>query len=205
MRAKDCQLSFARGYFHPFDFVRLALAMVLLLAAYLKVTAWHSAQLEEETLFGSLFFSAMATAMELFLGLWLLLGTHKRLCWFVTCMCFAVFEVVAFDRALSGASSCGCFGKVQVNPWIAFVFDIGVLCVLLSWHPFIEPTSRRVRDLRSHIVPTAATCALPIVGIIMLLTKTDFESSSLPTQHGTVVDSRLATMFVDTNWATEVK
>jgi len=53
---------------------------------------------------------------EVALGFWLLSGIFKRLAWLATLLCFGLFCCVTLYKALTGATSCGCFGTVHVNP-----------------------------------------------------------------------------------------
>lgn len=69
---------------------------------------------------------------ELGLGLWLLSGLWKRRAWQVSLLCFGLFCGVTLYRALTGAASCGCFGRIQVDPWITLL-AIDIPAMLLLW------------------------------------------------------------------------
>src|SRR5690606_34396314 len=63
-------------------------------------------------------------AFEAALALWLLVGIWPQWGRWIPAACFAVFSMAALYQAMSGATSCGCFGKVKVNPWITFGMDV---------------------------------------------------------------------------------
>jgi len=66
----------------------------------------------------------------------------------------AFMPVLAGDLLL-GASSCGCFGAVEVNPWVTFVTDVTFfLCLLLLGR----------RDPRLAVSPTLRTSRVVAVG-----------------------------------------
>ena len=119
----------------PYDVVRVLLAGVLLLAAGLK-----GHQLATEPVLGtgildSRWFLIGVVEFELFLGLWLISGIYARRLWQITMGCFALFACFSLHKALSGAATCGCFGRVEVNPWYTFTLDTLAVALLLRWRP----------------------------------------------------------------------
>jgi thiol-disulfide isomerase/thioredoxin len=46
-----------------------------------------------------------------------------------------MFALVSFYKAFSGEDSCGCFGKVPVNPWITTSFDLLIIALLFYFKP----------------------------------------------------------------------
>ncbi len=87
-------------------------------------------------------------AAELAFGLWLLVGLYPRLSWAALVGCFTLFLGVSLDRAVDGESSCGCFGRFQVNPWYTFAFDAAALVALACAQPFGQPSLDRVGPWR---------------------------------------------------------
>ena len=69
---------------------------------------------------------------ELVIGLWLIWGGTARTAAQITIAMFLVFTGVSAYRGLHGAASCGCFGPVQVNPWITVTLDLFVI-LIMSW------------------------------------------------------------------------
>jgi len=141
--ARSAMSTLPRGY----DALRIVMALLLLGAAGLKA---H--QLVTEPVLGTGFFESRwllitVVEFELFFGLWLVSGLLPRLTWLAAVGCFSVFASVALFKALSGAASCGCFGRLPVNPWYTASLDGMVLASLLFWRPrvAIPPGGRSKR------------------------------------------------------------
>lgn len=118
-----------------YDVARLLVAMILLLAGGLKA---H--QLATEPVIGGGLLDnrwlLMATVEgELFFGLWLLSGALPKPTWALALLLFSTFSCVSLYKALSGHATCGCFGRVPVNPWYTTTLDVGVVVSLLIWRP----------------------------------------------------------------------
>jgi hypothetical protein len=118
-----------------YDVVRIVLATVLLLAGGLKA---H--QLATEPVIGTGALDSrwllMATVeFELFFGIWLLSGILPKLTWAAALGLFALFTCVSFYKAISGHATCGCFGRVPVNPWYTTTLDVSIVFSLLRWRP----------------------------------------------------------------------
>jgi hypothetical protein len=117
------------------DLVHKILAALLLIAAALK-----GHQLATEPVLGDGFLNSrwlliVTVEFELLLGLWLLTGCWLRPTWAATLACFAFFFGISLYRALSGQASCGCFGRVSVNPWYTAMLDLAIVIALLWWRP----------------------------------------------------------------------
>jgi len=79
------------------------------------------------------FGSVIAASVELLIAAWLLSRWQQRVAWRVTVVCFIALGAVALGRTVSSATgACGCFGRLEVPPWVAFAIDVGALC-LLGW------------------------------------------------------------------------
>ena len=120
-----------RGY----HLVRIAVAVLLLTASVLK--CW---QLATEPIIGNSLLESrwllMATVeFELFFGIWLLANIWAKPTWAAALACFGLFTCVSLCKAISGHATCGCFGRVPVNPWFTTTLDLGVIIALLRWRP----------------------------------------------------------------------
>ncbi|MFV1965060.1 MAG: MauE/DoxX family redox-associated membrane protein [Pirellulaceae bacterium] len=107
--------------------LRALLGVVLLIAAALKAWQLSTEPVAEDGLLTSRGFLIALVEFELLFGLCLLFGLVPRVTWPIAMLCFVGFSCVALYKALSGAASCGCFGKVEVNPWYTFAFDVGAV------------------------------------------------------------------------------
>jgi hypothetical protein len=72
---------------------------------------------------------------ELLFGLVLLSGIVPRLTWALALLCFGGFALISLYKGISGCSTCGCFGRVPVNPWYTFGLDVAAVLALLRWRP----------------------------------------------------------------------
>jgi thiol-disulfide isomerase/thioredoxin len=103
------------------DVVLKVLGLLLLTAAVLKGHELLTVPVANKN-FGSWRpFLIFQVESELALGIWLLSGVFKRLAWVAALLCFSLFCGVTLYKGLSGAASCGCFGRVHINPWITLM------------------------------------------------------------------------------------
>ncbi len=86
-------------------------------------------------LHGSHWLQAALVDYELLLALWLLSGIGLRWGRRIALVTFLGFGYYAFFLGLSGKASCGCFGKVHVNPWWTFGIDAALTFLLIIWKP----------------------------------------------------------------------
>lgn len=139
--------------------VRLALGLVLLLAAGLKAHQLSTGPVGETWLLDSRWFLISVVEFELLFGLWLLAGIHPRLTWKLAVATFAWFTAVSLYLALSGRESCGCMGGVTVNPWYMLAFDTAAVLALLCF----RPAPARLTDVaraRSRVLAGAGVVAV---------------------------------------------
>ena len=85
---------------------------------------------------------------EVFLAIVLLSRVKPSIINPLATVCFGAFFLYSLRKAIGGAASCGCFGRVEVNPWVTASMDF-VLMVLLAWSAVVnwklppKPTSWR--------------------------------------------------------------
>lgn len=115
--------------------VRVALAVILLMAAAMKCHQLATEPTLGSGLLNSRWFLMATVEFELFFGMWLLSGLLPRLTWVAALGCLLLFACVSLGKALSGTASCGCFGRVEVNPWYTFTLDVACVLALLRWRP----------------------------------------------------------------------
>lgn len=120
--------------------VRVILGLILLTAAGLKGFQVATEPVAETGLLTSRWFLIGLVEFELFLGLWLLAGLYPRGTWRAALLCFSAFASVSLYKTLSGEVSCGCFGKVPVNPWYALLLDLTAIAALVCWRPAPGPS-----------------------------------------------------------------
>ncbi len=134
---------FLTDYFYPL--ISRLLGLLLLAASLLK--AYQRAGLfllaprsPERWLY------AGTIALEMLLGLWLLIGFQAELTRWIAQTCFAIFLGVSLAKGVAGEASCGCFGAVSVNPWITAGIDGLAVLVLHLARP--ADRSNRILSMR---------------------------------------------------------
>ena len=133
--AKGAKLKAACSNITGFDVVRVILAVLLLIAAALKAYQLATEPVANDGIFSYRWSLIFQVEFEIVLGLWLLSGLHRRLAWFISIASFSLFSCVTLYKALSGEASCGCFGKVEVNPWYTLILDVVAVVALLIFRP----------------------------------------------------------------------
>lgn len=81
-------------------------------------------------------------AFEVVLGVWLLSGRYAVGAWLTALFTFATFAGVSAYSGWIGKPSCGCLGRVELNPWWAFAIDIVAVIGLLIARPKISENLR---------------------------------------------------------------
>ena len=138
------------------DIVLKVLGLLLLTAAALKGHELLTVPVANKDLFSWRPFLIFQVEFELAMGIWLLSGLFKRLAWLATLSCFSLFCCVTLYKGLTGAASCGCFGRVHVNPWVTFsLIDLPAVIALFLFRPAGLPSQTRLlcpRSLRHRIL-----------------------------------------------------
>jgi len=133
----------------------VALGAILLIAGALK--AHH---LATEPVAGAGWINGRISLMiqaeiEILFGLWLFGGLMPRLSWAGALGCFVLFTGVTLYRGITGEASCGCFGKVSVNPWYTLVLDLGAIAALLWQRPDLSE-GKPAANRRGRLITVAA-------------------------------------------------
>jgi thiol-disulfide isomerase/thioredoxin len=169
----------------PYDFTRWAAALLLLAAAVLKAHAVVTGPLTDGLLTSRPLVMLLIEGEFLFAVL-LATGffrTHVR---FLAIGLFALLAVAAAYEAFSGAASCGCFGRVQVDPRVTLSFDLLLLAALVIFSPSRpSPAAPSGRTLAVLLLPTIAVAAAG--GLFMATHGPTVLADDLPSGSGVVV------------------
>ena len=112
------------------------LGMLLLIAAVLKGLQLLTEPVANSDIWSYRPFLILTVELELALSIWLLSGLFKKAAWLAALVCFSFFSIITLYKAVTGAASCGCFGSVEVNPWITlFAIDLPALLTLSIFRP----------------------------------------------------------------------
>jgi hypothetical protein len=105
--------------------------------------------------------------VELLLGGWLLSGWSMRAAWAVSLVFFGILANASLYLALAGQTSCGCFGRVSVSPWVTFAIDIVAMAALV----FFRPRSSHAPQLDSaRWVPGLVKVGAGAAAFLLLIT-----------------------------------
>ena len=110
--------------------------LVLIVAAVLKIHQLLTEPIISKGFWESWEFFLIQIPLELGLGIWLVCGLFRKAAWVVTVLVFGLFIALTLQKGLIGAESCGCFGRVKVNPWVTLsVIDIPLFLGLVIFRP----------------------------------------------------------------------
>jgi hypothetical protein len=149
------------------NLVRFFVALILLVAASLKAYQLATEPVLGDGLFHARWFNVFVVEFELFFGTWLIFGMLPRLTWLASVGLFSVFSSISLYKAVSGETSCGCFGVVTVSPWITSVFDVVVVGLLL----FVKPIGIvfNIKNFYCEIVGLRKRGRIVVLAIVWLI------------------------------------
>lgn len=176
-----------------YDIARVLLGLLLLAAAGLKCYQLATEPVPEKGWMDSRWFRIAVVEFELLFGMWLLAGTHPRATWAAATLCFAGFAGVSLLKAVSGEASCGCFGRVQVNPWYTVGLDVAAVLALVWSRP-----SAWGKELEAPLAwsprLTLVAVLFPLVGIPARVAMANYRPDELTDTGAIVGDSNLVVL-----------
>ena len=133
------------------DIVLKALGGLLIVAGALKGWQLITEPVANNSIWTWRPFMVLQVDFELALGIWLLSGLFKKAAWLTALLCFSAFSLITLYKGISGAESCGCFGTVDVNPWLTlFAIDIPSFICLWVFRPVLL-FKRKPKTMRTLI------------------------------------------------------
>jgi hypothetical protein len=162
-----------------YQVISRVLAAFLLFAGATKFHEFLTIDYNQISLFSLLFGTA-----ETLLAVWLVFGFYPQWSRLVACAAFLVFANVTFSQALAQKASCGCFGRMVVNPWLVFGLDLAVVGLLL-YVPGVDTAPRKTPKLLPVMgaLATGVILAGCIVGAIRLVPWRDNADPQSPEAH----------------------
>lgn len=99
-------------------------------------------------------------AIESVLALHLIFWPNIRRVLQITGVLFTCFTLWTMTKAVSGAQSCGCLGKLSVSPWIMMSVDLFVLAAVAVAYPPESRPARTANPGNRRILTASASLAL---------------------------------------------
>ena len=138
---------------------------------------------------------------ELGLAAWIVFGIWPHWSRWIPSACFAGFAMVALYQALSGAESCGCFGRMKVNPWITFTMDVVLAGALWKWPPGRGLVRRAADEGRCPWRRAAVMgCVLPVVLVMSLRQLPSASAVAEAAEKGTLLEAGGLTILDPGTW-----
>jgi len=110
-----------------FEYLRWTLGLLLATAAVLKAIQFVQAPPFERL------GPAFLVLGPAWMALWLASGVFRRWLWTCALVLFSGLGAVAGHTAFRGEASCGCFGALQISPWVTLGLDgIAIMALLLT-------------------------------------------------------------------------
>lgn len=160
--------------------ITAVVALVLIIASALKIEQLLTEPIISQGFWESWEFFLIQIPLEMGLGIWLLCGLFKKAAWLAAVISFALFIAVTLQKALAGAESCGCFGRVDVNPWITLTaVDVLLFLGLLIFRPIGLKLLPPPWPSRKHFLGVAMPTfiILAAVELILIFNKPPDETS----------------------------
>jgi hypothetical protein len=100
-------------------------------------------------------------------------GLFRKAAWIAGTLCYLGFICVTLGKALMGLESCGCFGLIQINPWVTlFAIDIPIFLLLAIFRPkgykLLPPPWPNLFYLLLVFVPTIGLMVLSPSALVTL-------------------------------------
>jgi hypothetical protein len=114
---------------------RLAVGIFLLGAAMVKMQALLSNTFVVYSVFQEPRLQVLAVCIEVAMSLWLFSNFSAGYARQAALLLFTVLLALSVKSGVEGQSSCGCFGAIDVNPWITVAINTGILACLLIGVP----------------------------------------------------------------------
>lgn len=153
----------------PYRWVARLLAVLLFLAAGLKIYGLRVEPIAAGGIFSAVEIQVALVEFEIVLGIWLWSGVRPILSWLVALVTFSGFATVSAHLAWIGQSSCGCFGAVRVNPLLALSLDGAILLALFLGRPDLTALRNNPRQVILNGAPAILAAVAGMIAIFIAL------------------------------------
>ncbi len=167
--------------------LRLGIALVLLVAAFMKAHQLATTPSLGEGLLHARWFNIAVIVFELFFGVWLIYGFHRKITWVASVLLFSLFASVSAFRFFSGEKSCGCFGTVEIPPLGTATFDAAVVALLFLFRPVSERNEQPSVSNLASFAFSWLVLSVPVVGVLLFSNFARVDASGAVVGHGRIV------------------
>ncbi len=150
---------------------RIVMTLAGLLLAAAALLKFHEALTiyippwREHGIWESYEFFLFQIPVEFALGVWVLSGVFRKASWVAAVLAFFGFIIITFIKGVLDLESCGCFGRIHVNPWYTLILiDIPFFVLLLIFRPKGEKLLPPPWPHPFH----ALTAAVPAIGFMAI-------------------------------------
>jgi len=144
--------------------------LVLIIASILKSHQLLTEPIMSKGFWESWLFFVIQIPLELGLGIWLVSWLFRKASWLLTLLAFGVFIGITLHKGLTGEASCGCFGRVHVNPWITLsLIDVPIFILLLIFRPKGEKLLPPPWPTAKHFFGVAIPTFILLPSLLMVL------------------------------------
>jgi hypothetical protein len=151
--------------------VRVALGLLLVTAAALKLSGLNVTAIPRAGWFATPQVQVIAAEWELILGFWLLSGAYRFAAWLMALLTFTTFAAISAYFGYIGIASCGCFGVIRTSPWTVFTIDVAAIALLLFSFPGARSASKGSSDF-SLARASGSYVFIPLTAVAILLALT---------------------------------
>jgi len=155
-----------------FSSLRVMLGLLLLGAAAFKAYSLWNDTAQPVGIFSSLRIQIAVIQIEALLGLWLLSGLNSQVARWVALGWFLCLGAASLYLGIEGESSCGCFGRLKVNPWLTVALDLTAVGALFLWRPGSGGEASAIRFMNKSTGIVAGAIGflfLLIVGFVLIV------------------------------------
>jgi hypothetical protein len=121
--------------------VRIALGLLLLVTAGLKLYELLFPTSLPQSFLDSPALRLGSIEIEALVGLWLLSGWAQQAAWVAVLVLFGALAGASAYIGLLGHESCGCFGHLEISPWLVCAVDVALFVGLWFIRPSTAPAA----------------------------------------------------------------
>jgi hypothetical protein len=137
-------------------------AIILFVASLLKLNQLRILVLLDSTSRNDVIISVSLIAVEVGLAVALISKFHTEMVRRISITLFSLFLLISLLKLLSGETSCGCFGQIEIHPFFSFTFDLAAISSLLLWD------TSKAGSIQLKLI-TSAVSVIGFIGVLIFI------------------------------------